>query len=280
VTSYSRMKQGWSIDPRPIEPDEFRRDPGTAGDPATLAEGELPGGRATGTFLHEIIENVPLDETAAEKSLDAWRGREAVATVVDSALARHAIELIFRDAAEAMVYHALTAEIPLGDGRAIPGLCTGTRTLREMEFLFPFPEDAHPRLSDPLPGKLVVERGFIKGFVDLVVEHEGLVYFADWKSDVLPSYDAEAIAAHVAEAYALQAQLYSLALVKALGVHSEGAYDRRFGGMVYVFLRGLRRSGAAGQALHFARPAWAEVLRYEQELISFGERTRTDGGPR
>ena len=33
-----------------------------------------------------------------------------------------------------------------------------------------------------------------------------------------------------------RAELYSLALVKALGVHSEDAYDRRFGGMVYVFL--------------------------------------------
>jgi exodeoxyribonuclease V beta subunit len=280
VTSYSRMKRGWAIDPVPIEPDEFRREPGGDGDPATLAEGELPGGRATGTFLHEIIETVPLDETARSESLDAWRCRDAVASVIDNTLTRHAIDPAFRADAEAMVYHALKADVPLGDGRSIPGLCRGTQSLREMEFLFPFPEDAHPRLSDPVPGKLVVERGFIKGFVDLVVEHEGLVYFADWKSDVLPSYDAGAVAAHVAEAYDLQAQLYSLALVKALGIRSEDDYNRRFGGMVYVFLRGLTRPGPAGQGLHFARPTWADVLRYEQELIGHGERTRTAGGPR
>ena len=43
----------------------------------------------------------------------------------------------------------------------------------------------------------MIEKGYIKGFVDLVVEHDGRVYFADWKSDVLPSYAAEMIAKHV-----------------------------------------------------------------------------------
>ena len=86
----------------------------------------------------------------------------------------------------------LTREIPL-DGRPIdPRVSATAENLREMEFLFPLPEGSHPSLADPEPGKLVVERGFIKGFVDLVVEHDGLVYFADWKSDVLDSYRAGA----------------------------------------------------------------------------------------
>ena len=109
-----------------------------------------------------------------------------------------------------------------------------------MEFLFPFPEDFHPPLSDPTPGKLVIERGFIKGFVDLVVEHDSRVYFADWKSDVLPSYSPETLRKHVADHYELQAKLYSLALVKALAIRSEADYERSFGGLFYIFLRSLR----------------------------------------
>ena len=76
------------------------------------------------------------------------------------------------------------------------------------------------------PGKLVIEKGFIKGFVDLVVEHDGRVYFADWKSDVLPSYEPEMIAEHVDAHYDTQVKLYSLALVKALKIQSEAEYER------------------------------------------------------
>ena len=178
---------------------------------------------------------------------------------------------------QAMVYHALTAEIPLAGGRAIPGLGRNPQALREMEFLFPLPEASHPRLTEALSERLTLERGFLKGFVDLVTEHDGRVYFADWKSDVLPSYDPERMTAHVERAYGIQARLYALALVKALGIRSAGEYEDRFGGMVYVFLRGLRPPAEPGQGLHFSRPAWADILAYEQELIHSVEPARTAG---
>ncbi|MHC5544504.1 PDDEXK family nuclease, partial [Singulisphaera rosea] len=184
----------------------------------------------------------------------------------------------YRAIAEAMVYHALTAEVMVGPGRSIPGLGTCSLALREMEFLFPYPEEGHPPLSEPVPGKLVVERGFIKGFVDLVVEHAGLVYFADWKSDVLPSYGPREIEAHVQAHYALQAKLYAMALVKALGIHSESEYNARFGGLVYAFLRGLRSGAGQGVGLHFARPRWADILRDEDEVRRFGARAVDRGG--
>jgi len=135
-----------------------------------------------------------------------------------------------------------------------------------MEFLFPYPEKSHPPLSEPRPGKLVIERGFIKGYVDLIVEHDGLVYFADWKSDVLLAYGQASIQEHVATHYDLQVKLYVLALMKALGVHSESEYEARFGGLVYVFLRGLRRSGGDVQGIYFQRPNWSQILSYEVEI--------------
>ena len=168
-----------------------------------------------------------------------------------------------------MIYHALTMTIPLGSERSIPGLHGCKNIISEMEFLFPFPEDIHPSLSDPRPGKLVIERGYIKGFVDLVVEHEGRVYFADWKSDVLPSYEPEQIAVHVGAHYDTQLKLYSLALVKALMIDSEAAYRESFGGLFYVFLRALGRNEDDLRGVHFEQPGWADILQYEDELRRF-----------
>jgi len=142
-----------------------------------------------------------------------------------------------------------------------------------MEFLFPLPEKNHPPLSVPRPGKLVIERGFIKGYVDLVAVYDGMVYFADWKSDVLPSYDQETVQEHVATHYDLQVKLYVLALMKALRVHSESEYENRFGGLVYVFLRGLRTSDDVSPGIYFRRPSWFQVLAYEREIKQSPDRS-------
>jgi exodeoxyribonuclease V beta subunit len=231
--------------------------------------GTLPGGTNTGTFLHQILELVPLDSLSRASTSDCWLELEAVATVVDDALRDNGIDRVFRAGAAQMAYHALLCPIVMETGWSIPGLGLCANTLREMEFLFPLPEQSHPRQGAPPKRreKLVVERGFIKGFVDLVVEHEGLVYFADWKSDVLESYDPEPLKQHVKKHYDLQAKLYSLALVKALGVHSESEYGARFGGLVYVFLRGLPHADSDRSPVYCARPAWSDILSYENEII-------------
>ena len=231
-------------------------------DPDALPEGGLPGGRETGTLLHEILENVPFQETAEATGLDAWRRLVPVARVVDAALTKSGISRRHRSEVEAIVHRALTAPVQ-GSGRTIPGFCRCQQALREMEFVFPIPEVTHPRLHNPRKESLRIERGFLKGFVDLVIEHEGMVFVVDWKSDVLASYDADALEQCVGDHYDVQAQLYALALVKALGVHTEHAYKSRFGGMFYVFLRGLRGPAADGAGVHFVQPpAWHAKFSY------------------
>ncbi len=274
VTSYSRMKQDVDSGDAPIEPDEFYNESIAAADPDTLPEGELPGGRTAGTLLHEILEMVSFDETAAAPGLDTWRNLDSVSRVVDEALTKSAIDRSFRTEVEALVHRALTTEIPLGGGGSIPGFCRCKPELREMEFLFPIPEAAHPRVGESIPGRLMIEHGFVKGFVDLVVEHDRRVYVVDWKSDVLASYEPDAVKKHVADHYDIQVKLYALALVKALGIPTEAAYEERFGGMIYVFLRGLRTPAAEGAGVQFARPSWREILEYEKTLIELGAQSR------
>jgi exodeoxyribonuclease V beta subunit len=118
-----------------------------------------------------------------------------------------------------------------------------------MEFLFPFPAAAGG-----------ADRGYVKGFVDLLFEHEGRVYFGDWKTDRLPSWDAAVVEAHVAKNYALQEQLYALALVRMLGIASEADYEARFGGTLYLFVRGLPG------AVRSRRPTFAELSAWGEEI--------------
>jgi exodeoxyribonuclease V beta subunit len=275
VSSYSGMKRVESAELDPLERDEFRREPGQKTVATVLADDELPGGTATGTMLHEVLEKVPFDSLNAQPmpNLDDWLGLKPVQEVFDVAMARNGITATDRQRRRAgeMIYRALTITIPLGPDRSIPGLHNCPHVLPEMEFLFPFPEDFHGRLSDPhpRPGKLVIERGYIKGFVDLVVEHDDRVYFADWKSDVLPSYEPDAIAAHIGAHYQTQVKLYSLALVKALMLKSEAEYSQSFGGLFYVFLRALSQDDGDSRGVYFERPSWADILQYEAELTRF-----------
>ncbi len=246
TTSYSRIKQAHGGYRPPTEMlDEVVA-------PADADDGELPGGAATGIFLHALLEKLPFESVVATPAFDGWSAREDVRAVIDPLLRRHG-----RDAGELrpalrLAHAALTAPLPVVGG-ALPGLPhAAPRTAREMEFLFPFPAEA----GGPA-------RGFVKGFVDFIFEHEGRSYFGDWKTDRLPAWDAATVAAHVDANYGLQERLYSLALVRMLGITDAAAFEARFGGTLYVFVRGLGRSP---DAIRSRRPSFEDLTRWQHEL--------------
>jgi exodeoxyribonuclease V beta subunit len=263
VTSYTRLKQAeGDYHAAPVEPDDLAREPTP---PAAFPPPEkLPAGSATGVLLHEILESVDLAPLAARPPFEQWRDRPEVRDLFHAALLRHGLALSWIDEALRLVHGALVMPIRLGQSRI--ALAQATRVLREMEFLYPIAEPGHPRLSDPTPGPFVIERGYVKGFVDLIFEVDGLVYLADWKSDVLPDWSAAAVSRHVEEHYRLQARLYALALVKMLGVHDAAGYERRMGGLLYCFLRGMRPDGEGTEGIHFERPSWRQILGWEEDL--------------
>ncbi len=92
--------------------------------------------------------------------------------------------------------------------------------------------------------------GLMTGFIDLVYEHEGRYYLLDYKSNQLPDYGPDALADAIAHSeYDLQFLLYSVALHRWLGLRIAGyRYDRHFGGVRYLFCRGLQagRSDSPG----------------------------------
>lgn len=255
MRSYTSLKALAEVEQWEVAPEDFK------GDLETPAETlDLAGGSQVGLFLHETIEGLDLGSFGVAPDFARWKERDDVKTLVRDAMRRRGVrdERWFERGCE-VVFNALTAPITIADGHVLGPLYSRTG-VREMEFIYPIPEPGRARASS-------VERGYLKGFVDLVFEHQGLVYFADWKSDLLASYDAGAIAAHVGRHYELQARIYSLGVVRLLRIASEAEYERHFGGLLYIFLRGVRcAEGAPTEGVYFHRPRWAEICGYETEL--------------
>jgi exodeoxyribonuclease V beta subunit len=166
-----------------------------------------------------------------------------------------------------VVFNTLTSRVALGNTMLNDGLCR-LPSVREMEFAYPIPEKHHTLLGNPSSsdGTWTVGRGYIKGFIDFVFRRDHLMYFADWKGDLLPSYEPDAIARHVERHYRLQARIYSVGVVRLLAIHNQREYDSRFGGLLYVFLRGVSPAGDGRSGFYFARPSWNEIVTYEADL--------------
>jgi exodeoxyribonuclease V beta subunit len=244
LTSYSRIKhaEGGYRPPSEIYDETTEAPP--------LADDELPGGARAGVFVHDLLERVPLETLREAPDFETWLAREDIRVLLEATLRRHARDPRQLGAAARMAHGALTTPLPVLGG-VLPGLAHAARVAREMEFLFPFPEAAGG-----------ADRGYVKGFVDVLFEHQGRVYFGDWKTDRLASWDEAAVEAHVARNYGLQEQLYALALVRMLGIATAEDYRARFGGTLYLFVRGLPG------AIRSRRPSFAEITRWQDEIAA------------
>jgi exodeoxyribonuclease V beta subunit len=229
---------------------------------------DLPGGRHVGIFLHEAIEKLDFKSFGDAPNLKSWMALDDVRDLFASIMRRHGVDdPRWLDRGRELVFNTLTSRVALGETMLEGGL-RGLKGVREMEFAYPILEQHHPRLGADPDAAWTVDRGYIKGFIDFVFERHKLMYFADWKGDLLPSYDPHAIAQHVDRHYRLQARIYSVGVVRLLAIHNQRDYDSRFGGLLYAFLRGVAHPGDGKAGFYFARPSWNEIVTYESELMN------------
>ena len=242
--------------------EDFKRD--TYPD-STLAPDDLTGGANVGVFLHEVIEQLDFASFERASMFDEWKARADVRNLIERTMRlRQIADPRWASRAQEIVFNTLCAPIEFGGQTAPRGLRSCDES-REMEFTFPIPERTHPKFAAPSDGHWRTERGFVTGYVDFVFRHAGRIYFADWKSDLLDSYTPDTIERVVRERYENQKLIYSIGVVRLLGIQNERDYESRFGGLLYVFLRGIRREGGR-QGVYFHRPGWSEVCGYVGEL--------------
>lgn len=270
VTSYTRMKAavGGYVPPE-LETEAFTAEAHDLALPDDAREG-LPGGSSVGVFLHEVLEELSFEAVRAAPDLEAWSADPEARASFESAARRNGVAPGHLPEARRLIFESLRVPVSAGGLSLADGLCAVERRVAEMRFHYPIPERAHPSLDAPRPAPgspaepfpFEVGRGYVRGVVDLVFEHGGRVCFLDWKSDRLPVWSAGAVAQHVERNYALQAKLYALGVVRMLDLHDAAAYEERFGGLLYCFLRGM--PGGAG--VYFERPPFEEVVAWEDAL--------------
>ncbi len=101
-------------------------------------------------------------------------------------------------------------------------------------------------------------QGYLYGLMDLVARRDGRYYLVDYKSSYLgptaADYGPQALARHMAEhQYLLQYHLYLVALHRYLQRRvANYGYERDFGGVLYLFVRGMVGQGDTG--IFFDRP--------------------------
>jgi exodeoxyribonuclease V beta subunit len=209
--------------------------------------GDLPRGTHTGQALHELLEWVDLSTL---DSLEAWSRRPEVQAQIRATLDLHGLPRACAAKVAEVVHAGLTSELPLAWGGGVR-IATAARLLREVDFVSRFLD------AERFPA----DKDLLKGSIDVLCESEGRVYLLDWKSNLLPDYEPGTLHRAVTEHYLLQAQVYLLACLAFLGLHDEAAYEARFGGILYVFLRGL-----PGQGTWSLRPTWVEVQAWKRDL--------------
>ena len=121
----------------------------------------------------------------------------------------------------------------------------------------PFAGALRSGASEPSPRT----HGFLRGYIDLVVEHAGRWYILDYKSNWLgpgpDDYAPEALdVAMRAGGYKFQYLVYLVALHRYLAVRlPDYEYARHVGGAFYLFVRGIDPAAGMGRGVYFDRPS-------------------------
>ncbi|MFL1407143.1 exodeoxyribonuclease V subunit beta [Marinobacter sp. M1N3S26] len=228
----------------------------TSAPPTALNQHHFPKGAGPGTFLHELLEWCTA-QGMAELAADPALLRDQLARRCRTRGWSEWVEPL-----EQWLLAIIRQPLPLDrDGRENASLADLASLRPELEFWFES-RNVSTRRLDALVTRHTLNgadrpavddqpfNGMVKGFIDLVFEHNGRYYVLDYKSNTLgeddSAYTRQAMGEVILEKrYDLQYVLYLLALHRLLKARlPDYDYDTHIGGAVYLFLRGIEAPSA------------------------------------
>ncbi|MEE8416897.1 MAG: hypothetical protein V3S05_11530, partial [Desulfobacterales bacterium] len=239
-------------------------------DPQTISDSidifSFPKGARAGIFFHEIFEEIDFAATPpADEQL-----------VIDK-LNGYGFEAKWKETVRGMIKQVLSTPL-LNEGNHLTLSAVQQQDrISEMEFYFPlnpilprtlrkiFADYGPHDISADFPtqlGKLTFSpvEGFMKGYIDMVFKYDGRYYLLDWKSNFLgmssADYNKDSIRTVMRDDfYILQYHIYTLALHQYLGLRMpDYRYETDFGGVFYLFIRGIDSDSGAGNGIYYDRP--------------------------
>ncbi|MCF7837727.1 MAG: exodeoxyribonuclease V subunit beta [Candidatus Marinimicrobia bacterium] len=265
--------------PDEVDVDQVENEPAPAPEPDEPPAPifTIPGGAKLGTCWHTLFERLDFQADDAvisrvvNDALDQYR--LCPQPTADLPPEQQRLRGAQRQAVHDMVRQTLTAPLDAGYGpfnlRDIPLVARRSeldfhfalqdQTVRGLHEVAPLLEEAwqsparDPDFIAALAGRRApIPLGFMTGSIDLVFERAGRFYLVDWKSNQLNRRPDDFHTAGLARemrrhAYYLQYLIYVVALDGYLaGRLRDYDYDRHFGGVFYLFLRGIGGDGARG----------------------------------
>lgn len=255
---------------------------------------EMPGGVQVGNLVHDVFEKVLQD--GRRQGIDRRAAADLVRDHLQTDLVRYNLDPGWIEPLADQLTKCLTGCIAQVD----PKFCLIDLPLEdaacELHFLLPVADHdrqmdarslglAFARARDDLirsygdrvarvpPSRL---RGFLEGYIDLVFRYQDRWFLMDYKTNQLGPLATDYGPASLAESmfrhdYLLQYHLYSVALDRFLSQRVSGyRYERDFGGVIYLFVRGYQADRSPTPGVYFHRPeptvvqAIASVLDGEQ----------------
>lgn len=216
---------------------------------------DLPRGKQVGTALHRHFENCYFSDLANIEEIDKLRQSLQLDETFTESL---------QNWLQQISHTPLSNEI----GIALADLANKD-CIKEMPFYLAIREyfdveafnhtlKAHHHLpSESLQFEQI--QGMVRGSIDLVFRHNGKYYLVDYKSNFLGStladYNQEALKKEMLHShYDWQYLIYTLALHRYLqSVVPHYDYARDFGGVFYLFLRGM--NGEPQSGVFYDRPS-------------------------
>lgn len=219
----------------------------------------LPAGPHFGNLIHELMERYEFVEL----------GQAAGITDLENACRRYGIAA---DRTDLVRFLHNGVHTPLfGESGTHPrpfrlvdidsGSC-----IKEMAFSLRTEWVDAARLNRVLSGEPTVlplshfgMEGFLTGFIDLFFHHEGRYYLLDYKTNHLGDsqemYEKEQLSAAMqSHNYGLQYWLYTIVAHRYLSnMVDDYDYERDFGGVLYLFLRGMREE-RPGSGVFWCKP--------------------------
>ena len=218
---------------------------------------DLPRGKQVGTALHRHFENCYFSDLANTEEIDKLRQSLQLDETFTEPL---------QNWLQQISHTPLSNEIEIGIALAD---LANKDCIKEMPFYLAIREHFdveafnralktnHHLPSEPLQFEQI--QGMVRGSIDLVFRHNGKYYLVDYKSNFLGSsladYNQEALKKEMLHShYDWQYLIYTLALHRYLqSVMPKYDYARDFGGVFYLFLRGM--NGEPQSGVFYDRPS-------------------------